>query len=160
MLYEVITYLVAHEYKCGHAQKLGNMVVSKFLQREAAQSKVHPGILPEAGLEYIWYDPEIEEEAFTSLPTSRFFPDLGLISLRSDWNDTASVFSFKCGYPGGETQWKAGWQLNRDRNWSSMSLSHHHPDNLAYILVTGQKYFSCEDGYNRAILPIHRNNFV
>lgn len=155
-----VYYLVAHEYKCGHAQKLGNMVVSKFLQREAAQSKVHPGILPEAGLEYIWYDPEIEEEAFTSLPTSRFFPDLGLISLRSGWNDTASVFSFKCGYPGGETQWKAGWQLNRDRNWSSMSLSHHHPDNLAYILVTGQKYFSCEDGYNRAILPIHHNTLL
>lgn len=38
-----------------------------------------------------------------------------------------------------------------------MSLSHHHPDNLSYILVDGKEYITCEDGYNRNILAANHN---
>ena len=152
-----VYYLVAAEYRDGYAQKFGNLASGRFLKDEAEKSGVHPGILPEAGLEFIWYDPSVEERAFDDLPLSRFFPDLGLYTVRSDWSDSAKVFSFKCGYPGGKKQWTNGWRLNRANGWRCMSLSHHHPDNLSYILCNGKKYFTCEDGYDRNLMAYCHN---
>ena len=63
-----VYYKVAAEYRNGHAQKLGNMVVKEFLAQEAANSKVKPGILPEAIFEFLWYDPSVEEREFDDLP--------------------------------------------------------------------------------------------
>ena len=37
------------------------------------------------------------------------------------------------------------------------SLSHHHPDNLSYIFTRGSDYFTCEDGYNRNLMPDNHN---
>lgn len=80
-----VYYKVAAEYRNGHAQKLGNMVVKEFLAQEAANSKVKPGILPEAIFEFLWYDPSVEEREFDDLPLARYFEDLGLLALRSSW---------------------------------------------------------------------------
>lgn len=152
-----VYYLCASEYRDGHAQKLGNLVTQEILEEEWVNSGVHPGILPEAGLEYIWYDPEVKEEDFADLSLCRFFPDLGLISIRSGWSEDAKVFSFRSGCPGGRKQWMNGWQINRENGWRSMSLSHNHPDNLSYILVNGSNYFTREDGYDRNIMPYCHN---
>lgn len=152
-----VYYLVAQEYRDGYAQNLGNLVVEEFLEDEANFSKVRPGILPEAGLEYIWYDPTVIPKNFDDLPLTRLFPDLGLVTIKDGWNRDSKVLSFKCGYPGGQKQWKQGWELYRSKKLNCMSLSHHHPDNLAYILARGSSFFSCDDGYNRTILPIHHN---
>jgi len=152
-----VYYLAAHEYGDGHAQRMGDLATGPFLQDEMALSKVHPGILPEAGLEFIWYDPSVQRRDFSALPLEKVFPDLGLATVRSGWGKDDRVFSFKCGCPGGEKQWSQGWLLNREKGWSCMSLSHHHPDNLSYIMACGSRYFSCDDGYNRAIMPYHHN---
>ena len=45
-------YKAAAEYGDGYAQKLGNLVVDEFLMEEAQNSKVKPGILPEAVFEF------------------------------------------------------------------------------------------------------------
>lgn len=152
-----VYYLVARQYGNGYAQTLGDMVTEEFLQEEAARSKVKPGILPEACFELLWYDPAVEKQPLDALPRSRVFPDLGLVCLRSGWDDQATVLSFKCGYPGGARQWTQGWALTRETGAQCLSLSHHHPDNLAYVLIKGDDYFTCEDGYNRDILPSHHS---
>lgn len=152
-----VYYLVARMYRNGYARRLGDLTVTEFLADEAARSKVHPGILPEAGLEFLWFDPTVAPKDFSDLPLSREFPDLGLVSLRSGWDRNAVVFSTKCGCPGGAGQWERGWRLNRERGWRSMSLGHQHPDNLAYLLVIGDSYLIAEDGYNRAIAPSHHS---
>ncbi|GEM_PF-328550 len=152
-----VYYLVAREYRDGHAQKLGDLVVEEFLDDEARLSKVRPGILPEAGLEYIWYDPTIVPRDFDDLPLTRHFPDLGLVTIKDGWGRDSKVLTFKCGYPGGKKQWLQGWELFRSKHLDCMSLSHHHPDNLAYIMARGSVFFSCDDGYNRTILPMHHN---
>ena len=36
-------------------------------------------------------------------------------------------------------------------------MSHHHPDNLSYIFASGGEYFTCEDGYNRNLMPDNHN---
>ena len=148
-----VYYLVARMYRNGYAQRLGNLVVTDFLEDEIAQSKVHPGLQPEAGLEFLWFDASVAEADFENLPLAREFPDLGLVSVRSSWKKDAMVFSAKCGCPGGSRQWRQGWKLNREHGWRCMSLSHHHPDNLAYQLVLGPHYVIADDGYNRTIDP-------
>ena len=152
-----VYYKVAAEYRNGHAQKLGNMVVKEFLAQEAANSKVKPGILPEAIFEFLWYDPSVEEREFDDLPLARYFEDLGLLALRSSWQRDARVFSIKCGAPGGAKQWREGWKILQDEGIDLFSLSHHHPDNLSYIFASGGEYFTCEDGYNRNLMPDNHN---
>lgn len=152
-----VYYKAAAEYRDGFAQKLGNLVVSDFLMEEAANSKIKPGILPEAAFEFLWYDPEVPEKDFSLLPTVRYFEDLGLLSIRENWSSKSKVLSIKCGYPGGKKQWKTGFKLLREEGIHCLSLSHHHPDNLSYIFTRGSEFLTCEDGYNRNIMPDNHN---
>ena len=70
-------YKIASEYNNGKAQWLGNLVRDNFLYREAYQSKVFPGILPEAFLELLWYNPEIEQQSPENLPLTKYFEAQG-----------------------------------------------------------------------------------
>lgn len=152
-----VYYKTAAEYKDGFAQKLGNLAAGEFLIEEALNSKVKPGILPEAVFEYLWYEPEVEEKEFSSLPLTRYFEDLGLLTVRDSWNRDAKVLTIKCGYPGGRKQWETGWRIKKEEGIDCLSLSHHHPDNLSYIFARGSEYLTCEDGYNRNIMPDNHN---
>lgn len=152
-----VYYKAAAEYRDGFAQKVGNMVLSEFLMEEANESKVKPGILPEAAFEFLWYDPSVEERSLETLPKSRYFGDLGLLMIRESWEADSKVLTIKCGYPGGKKQWKQGWELYRQEGIDCLALSHHHPDNLSYIFARGREYLTCEDGYNRNIMPDHHN---
>ncbi len=150
-----VYYKVASEYNDGYAQTFGDLLTSKYLQQEAAMSKVGPGILHEAGLELLFYCPTVVPKDLNELPHQRKFDDLGLIALRSGFDDDARVFSMKCGYPGGEAQWLG--YANGTYPGMTLSLSHHHPDNLSYVLCQGGDYFTREDGYNRNIMPMHHS---
>lgn len=152
-----VYYKTAAEYKDGFAQAYGNMVIDHFLMEEAAQSKVKPGILPEAAFEFLWYDPSVEEKALSLLPKARYFADLGLLGIRENWTPDSRAFTIKCGYPGGKKQWFTGFKLLKEENIHCLSLSHHHPDNLSYLFTRGGEYLTCEDGYNRNLMPDNHN---
>lgn len=152
-----VYFKTAEEYGDGYAQNLGNMVVDEFLMEEAANSKVKPGILPEAVFEFLWYAPEVPEKEFSDLPLTCYFDDLGLLAVRSSWEADAKVFTIKCSPPGGKKQWEKGWQILRNENIDLFSLSHHHPDNLSYIFARGSNYLTCEDGYNRNLMADNHN---
>ena len=152
-----VYYKTAAEYGDGFAQTFGNLVVNEFLMEEASESKIKPGILPEAAFEFLWYDPEVEEKDLSQLPKVRYFEDLGLLSIRENWSRDSKVLTIKCGYPGGKKQWMTGFKLLREEGLDCLSLSHHHPDNLSYIFARGSEYLTCEDGYNRNIMPDNHN---
>lgn len=152
-----VYYKTAAEYGDGIAQKLGNMVIDRFLEEEAENSKIKPGILPEAAFEFLWYDPSVSEEEFDGLPKVGYFEDLGLLAIRENWTPESKVLTIKCGYPGGKKQWMTGFKLWREEGIDCLSLSHHHPDNLSYIFARGSEYLTCEDGYNRNIMPDNHN---
>lgn len=155
-----VYYKIASEYQNGYAQKLANLVLDRYLYQEAFESHVKPGILFEAGLELLWYNPNIEECEFTDLPKTRFFPDLGLMYMRSGWDEDATVLSVKCGYPGGKKQWLIGWDYYQNKHWKIMSLSHHHPDNNSLILNRRNFPLIVDDGYNREAKPDHHNGIM
>ncbi|MFI3166603.1 MAG: DUF4962 domain-containing protein [Bacillota bacterium] len=152
-----VYYITASEYNDGYAQKYANLVLDKYLDEEAEMSKIKPGIYPEAALEFIFYNPSIEEKELSDLPKMRYFPDLGLVSIRDGWDEEARTFSMKCSAPGGNKQWENTLRILRDENIDAIGLSHHHTDNMSYVLNKGREYFICEDGYNRCIMPDHHS---
>ncbi len=152
-----VYYKTAAEYRNGYAQGFGNLVLEEFLMEEARESKIKPGILPEAAFEFLWYDPTVEAKPLSELPAVRYFGDLGLLCIRESWERDSKVLTIKCGCPGGEKQWKTGWRLWREEGIDCLCLSHQHPDNLSYIFARGDGYLTCEDGYNRNIMPDSHN---
>ena len=152
-----VYYKAAAEYRDGFAQKFANLVLDEFLMVEAAESKVKPGILPEAAFEFLWYDPKVSEKELSDLPTVKYFADLGLLSIREDWSRNSKVLTIKCSSPGGRKQWQNGWKLYREEGIECLALAHHHPDNLSYIFARGSEYLTCEDGYNRNLMPDNHN---
>lgn len=152
-----IYYKVASEYNNGYAQTLGDLVVDKFLFREQYESGIKPGILPEAWLEYLWYNPEIEKKQLSELPLVRYWEDLGLVVMKNSWEEESVNFSFKCGHPGGKTQWKKSWEIDSERGWKTRGLSHQHPDNNSFIFHGFGSYLSIDDGYNRTVKAREHN---
>ena len=142
-------YKFASEHNNGYAQWLGELVRTKFLFREAYQSKVFPGILPEAFLELIWYNPDIEQKTPNDLPLTKYFKDLGLVVMRSSWDENATHLSFKSSPPGGHKQWKLSWELNKKNGWRTRSLTHYHVDFNHFILMHNGASLVIDEGYNR-----------
>ncbi|OON99531.1 MAG: hypothetical protein ATN35_12120 [Epulopiscium sp. Nele67-Bin004] len=144
-------YKFAAEYNNGYAQYLGNKVMNNFMFREAYESKIRPGIMPEAGLELLWYEPAIEEKKFDDLPLVKYFEDLGLVVIRSSWEENAVLFAFKCGAAGGKKQWEKSWELQKEKGILSRSLSHHHADNNSFIIHGYDTFLAIDEGYSREV---------
>lgn len=155
-----IYYKVASEYKNGHAQKMGNLVVKEFLFREAYESKVKPGILPECLFELLFYNSNVKEEEFDNLELVKYFEDLGLVIIRDSWNKDSIHFSFKTSYPGGKTQWKYLWKMKNEKNYNCFGLSHQHPDNNSFIINSNNTYLAIDDGYNRNVKASDHNVII
>lgn len=152
-----VYYKIADEYNNGHAQYLANLVEEKFVYREQYESGVKPGILPEAGLELLWYNPKVKEETFENLPLVKHFEDLGLVVVRSSWEKDAIHFSFKSGHPGGKKQWKQSFDMLKDKGWNTRGLSHQHPDNNSFIINAYDEYLAIDEGYNRTVKACEHN---
>ena len=90
---------------------------------EAQNSKVKPGILPEAVFEFLWYAPDVPEKELSDLPLVRYFDDLGLLTVRSSWKRDAKVLTIKCSPPGGIKQWREGWKIRNEEGIELFSLS-------------------------------------
>ena len=142
-------YKIASEYDNEQAQWLGEMVRNKFLHKEASQSKIFPGILPEAFLEFIWFNPEVKETSPNHLPLTKHFEDLGLVVMRSSWDTDATHLSFKSSPAGGHKQWKMSWELDKKNDWKTRSLTHYHVDFNQFILLHNDSYLAIDEGYNR-----------
>lgn len=142
---------LASEYGLGEAQFMAEHAVA-HRYREQYESAIKPGILPEAGLEYLWFNPAVEPSTDLShLPLSHFFPDLGLLAIRDSWERDAVMVSVKCGFPGGRRQWEQSWDYHRETGIEYRSLSHQHADNGAILLNAYGSYLMVDDGYNRTI---------
>lgn len=149
-------YLMAQEFKNSYAQFLGNLVFDKFLYEEAYNSKIKPGILPEAAFEFLFYDPNLPEKNISELPLIRNFADLGLAYVRSSWSKDALIYSTKCSAPGGHKQWNEIHEL-RQRGIDAFGLGHHHPDNNSFVLISNNEFFAIDEGYNRASSAAYHN---
>lgn len=155
-----IYFKVASEYINSYAQNLGKLVIEKFLYREQYESGIKPGILSEAWLELLWFNPNIGIRNFDELPLIKYWEDLGLVVIKDSWKEDGTIFSFKCGAPGGKKQWSKSWELDIAYNWKTRGLSHQHPDNNSFIIYGNGAFLSIDDGYNRDVKASEHNVVV
>lgn len=153
-------YKVASEYNNPHAQWFADHVLDNFLGLEGHESGVKPGLLPEAFLEFLWYNPSIEKTPVSELPVEAFYEDLGVYSYRTGWDDDAQAFSFKCSSCGGHKQWRMVNALEAERGYKIQSTSHHHPDANSFVLINGKDYMLTDEGYSAEKWTRHHNLVV
>ncbi|MFE7396830.1 hypothetical protein [Streptomyces sp. NPDC057557] len=148
-------YRLAAQYGIPEAQWMGDLASGELLWQEAAESGVRPGILPEAYLEYLWYDPSVAGARPTE--TRAFFPDLGLLAARTGWDDDATLVSFKASPGGGHKAWEASAKHRADRGWETLNQGHHHPDSGSFVLVSQSAFLAVDEGYSNRKRAAHHN---
>ncbi len=132
---------------------------NNFLQRAAAhhrQADVMDGLRQFAKAEpkatefgwwsLLWDDPKLTGGQLAKLPTTAFFPDLGLATLRESWQESAVAAMFKCGPLG-------GYRLNEFRNakdFQYINVAHDDPDANSFVLLIGGEYLAETDRYSSA----------
>lgn len=139
---------LAAAYRDGRAAWLADLVAEEHFWREAYASGVKPGVMPEAFLELLWYDPTVAPEPPDDDPVTAYFPDLGQVINRTSWTDPdATVVCFTSAPGGGNGAWDAAEQIRADRGWNTLNAGHHHPDSGAFLLTGHGAQLVVDDGY-------------
>ncbi|WP_030975319.1 heparinase II/III family protein [Streptomyces sp. NRRL S-1824] len=148
-------YRLAAQYGIPEAQWMGDLASGELLWQEASESGVRPGILPEAHLEYLWYDPSVPATRPTG--TRAFFPDLGLLAARTGWDDHATFVSFKASPGGGHKAWETSAKHRDERGWETLNQGHHHPDSGSFVMVSQGEFLAIDEGYSNRKRAAHHN---
>lgn len=157
----MMLYRLASLYRNGHAQWLADHFdeIGEW-EREGRAGMVKPGLLPEAWVDFVWYDPTVVPEPLHTLPTTMVFPDLGLLTTRSSWEKEATYLAFKCGTPNGARGWHLGQQFDVDHGWSTIKADHDHNDANSFILTRGNDYLTVDQGYSKAKWTRHHSTLL
>ena len=89
-------------------------------------------------LDLLWYDETVASMAPDSLPTYRYFDNLGIFISRSDWTNDAVWCLFKAGPPQGKLAESMGVYAG----------SHIHPDEGTFMLWSQGEWLVHDDGQN------------
>lgn len=150
--------ILAARYGLGEAQWLADTVADRFFWREAYESGVRPGVLPEAWAELLWYDAAVAPvDPAGSVPAQAAFDDLGLLVHRTSWADDATLLSFKSSPGGGHTAWETSRRLDAERGWDTLSAGHHHPDAGSFVLASRGAWLLVDEGYSNRKRAGHHN---
>jgi hypothetical protein len=153
-------YKLAAEYGIPEAQWLARTVADGVFWREAYESGVRPGVRAEAYQELLWFDANVPEASPEALPTSRFFPDLGLVVGRTSWQRDATLVSVKAAPGGGHTAWNASAALDRDHGWTTLNAGHQHPDAGSFVILGHGAYLAIDEGYSSRKRTAHHNGVL
>ena len=77
-------------------------------------------------LDVIYFNPKRKITSPDNLPTAKLFENIGWVSLRSDWSDTATFLAFQC---------------------SSSELGHNHYDQNNFVLNIAGEWLITDPGY-------------
>lgn len=153
-------YKLAAEYRIPQAQWLANKVATEFFWREAYESGVRPGVRAEAYQELLWFDPTAPTGGPEELPSSRFFPDLGLVVGRTSWDTDATLVSFKASPGGGHKAWDESHRIAGETGWTTLNAGHHHPDAGSFVLIGHHSYLALDEGYSSRKRTEHHNSVL
>ena len=154
-------YWIARYHQNGHAQWLAEYFEQTGeWEREGREGMLLPGLLPQAFLDLLWYDPSVEAQPIDDLPLSRSFPDLGLVGGRTSWDPDAVFLAFKSGVPLGHKAWAMAHDLMNNHNWDAISGGHLHPDENSFILMRGADYLAIDEGYSKAKQSVQHNTVL
>ena len=150
-------YKLAAEYRIPQAQWLADKVAGEFFWREAYESGVRPGVRPEAYQELLWFDPTAPSADLSEVPTSAFFPDLGLLVGRTSWEPDATMISFKSAPGGGHKAWDNAHRIQAESGLITLNAGHHHPDSGTFVMLGKGSYLAIDEGYSSRKRTEHHN---
>jgi hypothetical protein len=151
-------YRLASAYGEGRSAWLAGRVAQQFFWREAYESGVKPGVMAEAFYELLWFDPDVVPvDPAVSTPTTAYFPDLGQVTSRTSWQDTATYVSYKSAPGGGNGAWDEAERFRRELGWDTLNAGHHHPDAGSFVLVSHGAFLAVDDGYCNRKRAAHHN---
>lgn len=88
------------------------------------------------------YDPTVGTGDFNAIPTYHLFADLGAVSMRDNWTDSAVLFTFKCGPYGGYRLNEYAHAYLVDGKPHYVNLAHDDPDANSFAMGSaGEFYF-------------------
>ncbi len=156
-----VYYRLASLYHNGQAQWLtDHFYKTGEWARDGREGLVKPGTLPEAWLEFLWYDPTVTHQPLDDLSLTCVYPDMGLVSTRTSWQPEATFMVFKCGAPNGQKGWAYGHAINQQKGWDTIKASHAHPDENGFILIQGDHYLVVDEGYSKAKRSRHHSTIL
>lgn len=134
---------LASEYGDGYAQ-----------QGAFRTSRIYPHLTTFANS--LFYNETVQPESLDTLPTQGYFPDMGLVALRSGWGAEDSFLCFRCGPYIGH---KAFDSYDEDPyyDWGS---GHVHPDVNHFALFGLGEWLIRDDGYSHKQTSNHNTLLV
>lgn len=101
------------------------------------------GFYQQAAWGLLWYDPAIAETPYDTLPLSRTFTDIDVLSARSAWDQSGIGVVFSCGPPGGHLM-----QQKKEAGVTTyINVAHDHPDQNSFVLWAHGQMLAMDDGY-------------
>ncbi|MBX7170407.1 MAG: DUF4962 domain-containing protein [Pyrinomonadaceae bacterium] len=139
-----ILYNLANQYKNGEAQGVADWLKSKGQ------------VNAEELWTFIWYNKNLKSVPIEKQPFWHYFPDHDVVYWRSNWNDNATAFAFKCGPSEGHGATKKTEDFPEWR----LSSGHAHPDAGSFIIWSNGKYLTGDSGYAGVPMTEHHNTLV
>jgi len=118
-----LLHKMAMEYKDGHIQWLAaqdeTLDLKDLNEDKTVKSDWHLSknsmvpYLQCLGWNFLWYDAKVKPVAPDNLPLNHYFPNQGLVIMRTGWQKSDIVFSFTCAPVGGHNAYKAAMEGNK-----------------------------------------------
>jgi hypothetical protein len=129
-------YKMASEYNNPHFQFYGDKLVREpMFEDEGFPNKFY-------WLDFIFYDSNISAKSYTNLPLFKHFKDYDIVTMRSAWDDNATLIGFKCGPIVGHKNRK-----NPDMMKIPLRPGHCHPDINSFTIFAHGQSLAIDDGY-------------
>jgi hypothetical protein len=106
-------------------------------------TKNEGGFYQQAAWGLLWYDPSVGKKPYDTLPLSRVFNDIDVVSARSAWDNKGVGMVFSCGPPGGHLM-----QQKKEAGATTyINVAHDHPDQNSFVLFAHDQMLAMDDGY-------------
>jgi hypothetical protein len=155
-----LLHKMAMEYKDGHIQWLAaqdetldlkDLNENKTVKNDWLLSK--NSMVPYLqclGWNFLWYDAKVKPVSLDNLPLNHYFPNQGLVILRTGWQKSDLVFSFTCAPVGGHNAYKAAQEGNKKM---LSNYGHTHAMANSFDLYANGTYLAVPPSYG----PIESN---
>ncbi|MFV0468812.1 MAG: heparinase II/III family protein [Dysgonomonas sp.] len=125
--------------------------ISQWYANESGKGKINI-----SWYNIVFYDPTVEPISPETLPTLKYFSNMGIVSARSDWSGKESMVVFKCGAPLG----KAANELASTGLPDVKDLGHVHPDANHFVIFANGEYLIKNNGYVKRQTKYHNTLLI
>lgn len=138
-----LLYIPASQYENGYFQDYGKKVET---------GKPHKF----SWMNFIAYNPTIMQQDIYTLPTLKHFHDTDFVTMRSGWDEDATVIGFRCGPAPGQRNQNHPFRLKNH----GFGPGHGHPDINSFNLFAKGEWLAIDPGYTKLKQTRNHNTVI